>query len=196
MRYPLEQKAETHAKIIATAARSFREHGADSNGIGSVMKELGLTKGGFYRHFDSKDDLFAESVCYAFEKRGASMVATAEAAPKGQGLRAIIEEYLTSKQLSDTGNACVFFTLGPELSRQPKPVRKRINQAMAAYRDSLLPFVPGKTHDEKLKNFGIVFPSMAGVMTVARAIDDVETRERMLAGAREFFINSFARTKA
>lgn len=192
MRYPIEQKAETHAKIIDTAARSFREHGAESNGIGSVMKELGLTKGGFYRHFDSKDDLFAESVSYAFENRGACMAAAAEAAPKGQGLRAIIKGYLTSEHLSTPGSGCVFFTLGPELSRQPKAVRKRINQAMLAYRDRLLPFVPGKTHNEKLKNFGILFPSMAGVMTAARAIDDVETRKRMLAAAREFFISSFA----
>jgi TetR/AcrR family transcriptional regulator, transcriptional repressor for nem operon len=196
MRYPREQKAETYAKIITTAARSFREHGSESSGIGSVMKELGLTKGGFYRHFDSKDDLFAESVGYAFESRGATMVAWAEAAPKGEGLRAIIEHYLSTEHLCAPGSGCLFYTLGPELARQPKAVRKRINQSMAAYRDRLLPFVPGRTRDEKLKTFGILFPSMAGVMTTARAIDDVETRERMLAGAREFFVNTFARAKA
>lgn len=196
MRYPVEQKAETHARIIATAAKSFREHGAEGNGIGPVMKELGLTKGGFYRHFDSKDDLFAESVCYAFEKRGEKLVAIAEAAPKGQGLRAIIEEYLTTSHLNNPRIGCVFFTLGSELSRQPKAVRKRINQAMAAYRDRLLPFVPGKSQKDKLKNFAILFPGMAGVMVVARAIDDVETQERMLASAREFFINNFAEARA
>jgi TetR/AcrR family transcriptional regulator, transcriptional repressor for nem operon len=194
MRYPVEQKAETHTKIIDAAARSFREHGAEGNGngIGSVMKELGLTKGGFYRHFDSKDDLFAESVAYAFQGRGATMVAWAEAAPKGEGLRAIIEHYLTAEHLGAPGSACLFVTLGPELARQSKAVRKRINQSLAAYRDRLLPFVPGSTRDEKIKTFGILFPSMAGVLTVARTIDDVETRERMLAGAREFFINTFA----
>ncbi|MEX3629005.1 MAG: TetR/AcrR family transcriptional regulator [Burkholderia sp.] len=192
MRYPTEQKAETHAKIVDAAARSFREHGAESNGIGSVMKELGLTKGGFYRHFDSKDDLFAESVSHAFDKRGESMAAAAKAAPKGRELRAIIEGYLSSEHLNAPGSGCVFFTLGPELSRQPDDVRRRINQAMLVYRDRLLPFVPGRTREDKLKNFGILFPSMAGVMTAARAIDDSEIRERMLAGAREFFINSFA----
>ena len=195
MRYPVEQKAETHAKIIATAARSFREHGSESNGIGSVMKQLGLTKGGFYRHFDSKDDLFVESVSYALERRGATMVALAQAAPKGQGLRAIIEGYLSSEHMRTPGSACVFSTLGPELSRQSKAVRKRISQSLAAYRDRLLPFVPGSTRDEKLKTFGILFPSMAGVLTVARIIDDDETRERMLGGAREFFIKTFASGK-
>jgi TetR/AcrR family transcriptional repressor of nem operon len=196
MRYPAEQKAETRARILAAAARSFREHGAESNGIGSVMKELGLTKGGFYRHFDSKDDLFAESVGYACEERAADLVAIANAAPKGDALRALIQHYLSSDHLAAPGSACVFFTLGPELSRQPKAVRKRINRSLAAYRDRLLPFMPGKTRDETLRSFGILFPSMAGVMTAARAIDEVETRERMLAEARAFFIDAFAKTKA
>ena len=119
------------------------------------------------------------------------MVAWAEAAPNGQGLRAIIEQYLTNEHVCAPGNGCIFSTLGPELARQPEAVRKRINLSMAAYRDRLLPFVPGKTRDEKRKNFGILFPSMAGVMIVARAIDDAEMRERMLAGAREFFVKSF-----
>ena len=57
--YPAAQRAETHEKILAAAARSFREHGYEMTGIGPVMKELGLTKGGFYRHFESKGDLYA-----------------------------------------------------------------------------------------------------------------------------------------
>jgi TetR/AcrR family transcriptional repressor of nem operon len=95
VRYPAEQKADTHEKILAAAARSFREHGSDANGIGRVMKELGLTKGGFYRHFKSKGDLYAAAVARAFEEMGNHTVALAETAPKGQELRAIIENYLS-----------------------------------------------------------------------------------------------------
>jgi len=58
MRYSAEHKAQNHEKILSLAARSFRENGGDSSGIGTVMKKVGLTKGGFYRHFKSKDDLF------------------------------------------------------------------------------------------------------------------------------------------
>ena len=65
MRYPAEQKAETREKILGVAARSFREQGSENNGIGQVMKELGLTKGGFYRHFESKGDLYAAAVARA-----------------------------------------------------------------------------------------------------------------------------------
>ena len=67
MRYSAEHKARNHENIISVAARTFREQGADSSGIGTVMKKVGLTKGGFYRHFESKDDLFVEAVARAFE---------------------------------------------------------------------------------------------------------------------------------
>ena len=85
MRYPPEHKAETHEKILSVAARSFREHGGDSSGIGKVMKKVGLTKGGFYRHFGSKDDLFVEAVARAFDELGRSLLEVAKSAPEGQG---------------------------------------------------------------------------------------------------------------
>ena len=70
MRYSLEHKAQNHENILSVAARSFREHGGDSSGIGTVMKKVGLTKGGFYRHFKSKDDLFVEAVARALDETG------------------------------------------------------------------------------------------------------------------------------
>ena len=96
MRYSLEHKAQNHEKILSMAARSFREHGGDSSGIGTVMKKVGLTKGGFYRHFESKDDLFVEAVARAFDEMGRGMVEVAKSAPEGQALRAIIEHYLST----------------------------------------------------------------------------------------------------
>src|SRR4030081_2532891 len=95
MRYSLEHKAQNHEKILSVAARSFREHGGDSSGIGTVMKKVGLTKGGFYRHFKSKDDLFVEAVARAFDEMGRGMLEVARSAPEGQALRAIIERYLS-----------------------------------------------------------------------------------------------------
>jgi len=91
MRYSLEHKAQNHENILAVAARSFRECGGDSSGIGRVMKQVGLTKGGFYRHFQSKDDLLVAAVARAFDEMGSGMVEVARSAPAGQALRAIIE---------------------------------------------------------------------------------------------------------
>src|ERR1700760_1927119 len=115
MRYSLEHKAQNHESILSVAARSFREHGGDSSGIGTVMKKVGLTKGGFYRHFKSKDDLFVEAVARAFDEMGNGMLKTAKSAPEGQALRAIIERYLSPRHANSPGMGCVAAALGGEL---------------------------------------------------------------------------------
>jgi len=192
MRYSLEHKSQNHDKILSMAARSFREVGGDSSGIGTVMKKVGLTKGGFYRHFKSKDDLFVEAVARAFEEMGRGMVQVAEGAPQGQALRAMIERYLSIQHANSAGTGCVLSALGPELARKQLSVRKRIEASLDAYRERLLPFVPGKSREERLAQCRLLFSSMAGVLTMARIITDPEKREQRLMEARNFFIKCFA----
>jgi TetR/AcrR family transcriptional repressor of nem operon len=194
VRYSPEHKAQNHEKILSMAARSFREHGGDSSGIGTVMKKAGLTKGGFYRHFESKDDLFVEAVARAFDEMGRGMLEVAKSAPEGQALRAIIEHYLSARHANSPGTGCVVSALGPELARRPLSVRKRIEVSLEAYRERLLPFVPGQTREEKLAKFKVLFPSMAGVLTMARVTSSPEKRERLLMEARNFFVKSFTET--
>lgn len=191
MRYSLEHKAENREKILSMASRSFREHGGESSGIGTVMKKAGLTKGGFYRHFESKDDLFVEAVARAFDEMGNSMVQVANSAPGGQALRAIIERYLSAEHANSPGVGCVISALGPELARKPLSVRKRIDASLAAYRERLLPFVPGRTSVEKMAKFQVLFPSMAGVLSAVRMNPSTRRREEVLAEARKFFVQSF-----
>jgi TetR/AcrR family transcriptional repressor of nem operon len=192
MRYSLEHKAQNHENILAVAARSFREHGADSSGIGTVMKKVGLTKGGFYRHFKSKDDLFVEAVARALDETGRAMVEVAKSAPEGQALRAIIERYLSAGHANSPGTGCVRAALGPELSRKPVAVRRRIEALLEGYRERLLPFMPGQTQEEKRAKIRLLFPSMSGVLMMARVISTPERREQILMEARNFFIKSFA----
>jgi TetR/AcrR family transcriptional regulator, transcriptional repressor for nem operon len=192
MRYSAEHKAQNHENILSVAARSFREHGEDSSGIGTVMKKVGLTKGGFYRHFESKDDLFVEAVARAFDEMGTGMVEAARSAPDGKALRAMIERYLSTPHVNSPGTGCVIAALGPELARKSKRVRKRIEAAVDGYRERLLPFVPGRTREERLTRCRLLFSSMAGVLTMVRIISDPQMREQRLMEAREFFIKSFA----
>jgi TetR/AcrR family transcriptional repressor of nem operon len=192
MRYSPEHKARNHEKILSVAARSFREHGGDSSGIGTVMKNVGLTKGGFYRHFESKDDLFVEAIGRAFDEMGRGMLDVAKSVPEGQALRAMIERYLSVDHANSPGIGCVLSALGPELARKPLPVRKRIEASREAYRERLLPFMPGATREEKVAKFQLLFPSMAGVLTAARMTLSPKTREQMLMEARNFFIRCFA----
>ena len=192
MRYSPEHKARNHENILSVAARTFREHGADSSGIGTVMKKVGLTKGGFYRHFHSKDDLFVEAVTRAFEEMGNHLVETANSVPESHALRAIIERYLSIRHANSPGAGCVISALGPEFGRKPLSVRKRIEAALDAYRERLLPFVPGRTREEKLEKYRLLFSSMAGVLVMARMTSDLQKREQRLMEARDFFIKSFA----
>jgi TetR/AcrR family transcriptional repressor of nem operon len=192
MRYSPEHKAQNHENILSVAARSFREHGADNSGIGTVMKKVGLTKGGFYRHFESKDDLFVEAVARAFQEMGNGMVEVAKSAPEGLALRAMIERYLSTRHANSPGSGCVLSALGPDLARKPLSVRKRIEASLDAYRERLLPFVPGPTREEKLAKCRLLFSSMAGVLMMARVISTPQMREQRLMEARNFFIKCFA----
>ena len=192
MRYPVEQKAETHQRIIDAAARSFRELGSEGQGVAQLMKDLGLTHGGFYRHFESKEDLYVAAITRGFQQAADRMVGAAAGAPRGRQLRAIIEHYLSIEHLEDPGGGCVLSTLAAEIARQRPAVRARINAAMKAYRERLLPFIPGNDDDEKRRQFTLLFPAMAGVLMTARAMTDRAAREESLAVARRFYIHAFA----
>jgi TetR/AcrR family transcriptional repressor of nem operon len=191
VRYSLEHKAQNHENILSVAARSFREHGGESSGIGTVMKKVGLTKGGFYRHFKSKDDLFVEAVARAFEEMGRGMAEFAESAPEGQALRAMIERYLSAGHANSPGSGCVLSALAPEFARKPLRVRKRIEASMEAYRERLVPYMPGETREERLAKIRLLFSSMAGVLMMARVTSDPQKREQRLMEARNFFIKCF-----
>ena len=192
MRYSQEHKARNHENIISVAARSFRERGGDSSGIGTVMKKVGLKKGGFYRHFKSKNDLLVEAVARALDEMGRGMTEIAKSAPEGQALRTMIERYLSVDHANSPGSGCVLSALAPELARKPLSVRKRIDALLDAYRERLLPFIPGQTREEKLAKCKLLFASMAGVLMMARVTSDPQRREQVLTEARNFFIKSFA----
>jgi TetR/AcrR family transcriptional repressor of nem operon len=160
------------------------------------MQKLGLTKGGFYRHFDSKGDLFAAAVARAFEELGDRLVAVARAAPEGAELRAVIEHYLSAKHLSAPGAGCPLAALGPEFARQPVRVRKRISQSMLAYGERMLPWIPGRNVDEKRARAFILFTGMAGTLVATRALADTQRRDRMLAAARSFYVEAFSAATA
>jgi len=195
MRYPVEQKAETHEKLLDAAAQSFREHGFEGQAVARLMKDVGLTHGGFYRHFESKEDLYVDAIARGFQAAADGMVQAAAKAPKGEQLRTIIERYLSIEHLDDPGGGCVLSTLAAEIARQRPAVRARINVAMKSYRERLLPFFPGNDDAEKRRQFLVLFPAMAGVLMTARAMTDLAERKEVLSVARKFYIRVFAEQK-
>ena len=192
MRYSPEHKAQNHEKILSVAARSFRERGGDSSGIGTVMKKVGLKKGGFYRHFKSKDDLFVEAVARALDETGRGMVEVAKSAPEGQALRAIIERYLSTGHANSPGPVACAPHLGRNSRESRCPCANGLRRCWKRIVSGYCHSCPVETREERQAKIRLLFPSMAGVLMMARVISDPQRREQILMEARKFFIKSFA----
>src|SRR3954471_10244003 len=118
------KKAETHERILRTAAAAIRRHGYDGVSVADIMKEAGLTHGGFYAHFESREAMLAE----ALERAGAESLETlsgsVEAAPSREALEALVASYLSERHLASPEAGCTLAALGSETRRQSPAVRR------------------------------------------------------------------------
>jgi TetR/AcrR family transcriptional repressor of nem operon len=183
--------AETHEQIIKKASQTFMARGS-AVGIGEVMKEVGMTRGGFYRHFESKDHLLVEAVGKSFMDVGNRLEAIAEAAPKGKQLEAIIRAYLSMEHVVHPEAWCALAAMADDLGRQSATVRKRTDAALRLYMERMAKYLPGRTAQEQRKNFVLLFSGMAGAVSLARALGDAGMREGVLAMSLEHYLSWFA----
>src|SRR5882762_4178348 len=145
MRYVCGHKDLTHTRLVQTASREFRGKGVNGVSIGDLMADLKLTHGGFYRHFESKEQLLAEAVVSAFEERARIMMQAASQAKPGFELQTIIEKYLSPEHCSNPAVGCPVAALAGEVARYPRFVRLRFETAVRAYGSRLVRFAPGTT---------------------------------------------------
>jgi TetR/AcrR family transcriptional repressor of nem operon len=190
MRYTAEHKEETRQKILKTAARRFRETGG-TIGIADLMRELDLTHGGFYRHFESKDQLFGESLGDAFEDIRAAIATAVQKAPPGRELHAIIESYLSERHCANVAGGCPVAALAGEVGRAPRKTKQSMERWTRDHISRVSRFFPGSSEEERRSNALILFSGMSGTVAVARTMADKKAREALLAKAREFYINAF-----
>jgi len=190
MRYPAERKEETRQKILQTAARRFRASGG-AVGIADLMRELDLTHGGFYRHFDSKDQLFGESLGKALDEIRSVIHDALRKARPGAELRTVIETYLSTRHCADISGGCPLAALAGEVGRSSPSVRKAMDRWMREHLSHVSPLLPGKTDEERRANALVLFSGMSGTLAVARAVADKALREKLLADARRFYIEAF-----
>ena len=125
MKVSREQAAQNRERIVEAAAQLFRERGFEGIGVADLMKEAGLTHGGFYGHFSSKEDLIAEASARALTRSLALWSKLAERA-SGDPLSAIAGAYLTSRHRDNPGAGCLLAALGPDVSRQGPAVRRAV----------------------------------------------------------------------
>ena len=201
------RKEETRERILRTAGRALRERGYQGVGVAEVMREAGLTHGGFYAHFESKTDLLAEAtdlagadgqqrLARATRRRAeAAEQADAEAGrptPAHQALLSLVDAYLSEEHLHDAGLGCTMAALGSELPRQADTVRRAAThrfEDMVALVERQLPTrgQPG-SHGEAMA----VLSCLVGTLVLARAVDRPALADALRQASRNFLAERMA----
>ena len=179
MRVSKAEAAQNRERIIEVAAKLFRERGFDGIGVADLMKSAGLTHGGFYGHFASKEDLMAQASARAQEEALDSLRQAAERGGEN-GLSALASVYLSPVHRDRPGDGCVFAALGAEAARLGSPIRSTFTQGVRAAFDMLMQLVPGQSAQAKREKALTTYASMIGAMVLARAVDDTELSEEVL----------------
>ncbi|HEV2324154.1 MAG TPA: TetR/AcrR family transcriptional regulator [Terracidiphilus sp.] len=191
MRYGPEHKAEIHQKIVKDASRRIRAEGLAGPAVATVMRDAGLTPGGFYKHFGSKDELLVASVMEAFREISDRLARAGEQTRIGTAWKAIVETYLSPEHAAHPELGCPVVALAPELARMNKRMKSRILPELALYKSKLLPMMPGRRTADKERAFLVIFSTMIGAIQIARMQPDPVTREKVLSTARDFLLRSF-----
>jgi len=185
MRYDSEHKARTREKVLREAANAIRAEGPDRIGVAALMAKAGLTHGGFYAHFDSKDDLIAEAVTQMFEDRFKSVVARMEGKPATEQLEAFVDSYLSARHRDDPSRGCPIPTLSGELARMPNAARQRFadgSERMAKWFATLLKEI-GVAEPRDLA--ASIMAEMVGAVALSRVADEPGKSNRLLKASRE-----------
>jgi TetR/AcrR family transcriptional repressor of nem operon len=180
MRVSREQMAETHEQIVDAAARLFRAGGFDGVSVDAVMQQAGLTHGGFYRHFRSKDELAAAALRRALERGAARM-------EKHENLGAMVADYLSERHCHDRGNGCAITALGGDMARQGKGVRAVLTAHLRRRLERIARLLRGGTEASRRRRAIAALSGMVGALTLARAVDDPDLAAEILASARASF---------
>jgi TetR/AcrR family transcriptional regulator, transcriptional repressor for nem operon len=171
MKVSREQAAENRERIVQVAAKLFRERGFDGIGVADLMKAAGLTHGGFYGHFASKEDLAAEASGRALEETLQYWSTAIEKAPDEAFLR-IVNRYVSEAHRDAPGRGCLVAALGSDVGRQARPVRRVVTDGINAFIGQLMQLVPGKSKAAWRRQALTDFAAMVGAVTIARAVDD------------------------
>ena len=190
MRYRPEHKAEVHQKIVKDASHRVRAEGLSGAAVAAVMRDTGLTHGGFYKHFKSKDELVMESLRESFRDIADKLVCVAEQSRSEAPWKAIVKSYLSLEYCDHAERGCPLPALAPELARVDETMRSHVLAELVNYRDRMLPFMPGRRTADKERAFFVIFSMMIGAVEIARMMPHRAAQEKVLASTREFLLRS------
>ncbi len=182
-RYEKGHKGETRRRIVELAARRFRAEGVDGVGIAKLMTDAGLTNGGFYAHFTSKEELVKEAVVHALAEMPAGFAA--DAVKGANDVPAFIDRYLSSNHRDHPEAGCAIAAMLPDLTRCPPASRFAFNEEFKATLDYIAGGLPGSIEDEERQpRANAVFSHLIGTMQLARFVTEATLSDAILLQGR------------
>jgi TetR/AcrR family transcriptional repressor of nem operon len=195
MRYSREHKLETHARIVKKASVRLREKGAHGIGVADLMKDAGLTHGGFYAHFESREALVIEAFSDAMDRSTERWRRLAEQTPKDERLATIVESYLTPVHRDDPGHGCAVPTLGADIARESPKTRKAFAAKLEQMIDMLAGVIPDASPKAARKQAMAAVATMMGTLVLARIAGQGEFSDEILAAGRDAVLDRAATPK-
>jgi len=185
MRYSREHKAQTHAKIVRRASIKLRERGAHGIGVADLMKDAGLTHGGFYAHFPSREALLIEAFTHAMDRSTEHWQEMVETTAPEKRLAKIVSGYLAPLHRDDPGHGCAVPTLGAEIARESARTRKVFSGRMNRMIDMLAGQIQGVPPKAARKQAIAAIATMIGALVMSRIAGSGEFSDEILAGGRD-----------
>jgi TetR/AcrR family transcriptional repressor of nem operon len=177
MRVTRKQAVANREKVLDVAGTLFRERGFDGIGVADLMKRAGLTHGGFYGQFASKDDLAAETTARVLGRAGWQERLTGKADPSfGEVVRA----YLSPRHRDNPGTGCLLAAVGSDAARQPRAVRRAFTDGFGARIAALMKLVQGRSQAARRKKALATWASLVGALILSRAVDDPALSDEIL----------------
>jgi AcrR family transcriptional regulator len=168
----LSRKEATHERIVETAARAIRRSGYGGTGVAEIMKEAGLTHGGFYAHFDSREGMLAEAADRAGADGMAILGRVAAAAPSKKALEAMLRTYLSKEHVEAAETGCAIAALGSEMPRQAPKVRRAATRRIKEMIDLVARQSPDWGQPDAHERALVTVATALGALVLARAVDD------------------------
>jgi TetR/AcrR family transcriptional repressor of nem operon len=189
MRKSRKEAAETRERIVKMAAREFNESGIQATGLAEIMAAAGLTHGGFYKHFSSKDQLVGEAVEKSMEGIKASM----EGPRANRSLGDTVGEYLSKRHRDDSEEACPLASLGSELQRAENRTRRVASKAVEQIVSIIEAHLTGLSAKDGRSCAHAVVAAMVGGMMLSRIVTDRKLSDRFLRDTRDFVLEGTAK---
>ena len=181
----LTHKERTRARILEEAAREMRLSGTDGIGVTPLMKRVGLTQGGFYAHFASRDDLVAHAIDRMFEDSRALIGRYLDGKEPAEGLTLLIDNYLSDRARLAPERTCPIPSLSSEAARLPDAARARFAAGVARFQRAIADRLDALGKPDPQALAASIMAEMVGAMTLARALEIEGDESAILAASRE-----------